>query len=137
LFWLIDLSGTWPGRWCKNVPRRKCKAIPSVKFAEPEVIECSHEDDKGKGKDVRNANFAESEVIECSHVDASNRVALPTALSLGRALAEDPSTITNFYTVGNIGMASYGSPTTKFENNVEFLNPPRSVENRPSYREVQ
>jgi hypothetical protein len=61
----------------------------------------------GKQKVQRPVSFVQ-DVKECCHVEASRQVAWPTAMGIGRALAEDPATVTNFYTIGNINLASRG-----------------------------
>jgi hypothetical protein len=55
---------------------------------------------KGKEKQKRSVSFVE-EVAECHQVE----VARPTAMGMGRALAEDPLAVTNFYTVGKVNLA--------------------------------
>jgi hypothetical protein len=57
---------------------------------------------KGKEKvPVRQSVSFTEEVVECCQVEESKAVK-PTAEGVGRALAEDPASITNFYTIGSI-----------------------------------
>jgi hypothetical protein len=62
---------------------------------------------KGKGKQRaqtrKSVSFVE-DVGDSCHVDAM-QVVRPTAMGMGRALAEDPSAVTNFYTIGRINLA--------------------------------
>jgi hypothetical protein len=62
---------------------------------------------KGKGKQRaqtrKSVHFVE-DVGDWCHVDAMQDVR-PTAMGMGRALAEDPSAVTNFYTIGRINLA--------------------------------
>jgi hypothetical protein len=57
---------------------------------------------KGKGKQraQKSVSFVE-DVVDCHQVE----VARPTAMGMGRALPEDSSTVTNFYTIGRINLA--------------------------------
>jgi hypothetical protein len=62
---------------------------------------------KGKGKRKRSVSFVE-DVIDSCHVEAT-QVARPghrrpTAMGMGRALPEDSSAVSNFYTVGCINV---------------------------------
>jgi hypothetical protein len=60
---------------------------------------------RDKQKVQRSVSFVE-DVTECCHVEASRQVAWPTAMGIGRALAEHPAAVTTFYTIGNINMVS-------------------------------
>jgi hypothetical protein len=57
---------------------------------------------RGKGKTQKSVSFVEDAIEECYHVEA----AYPTAMGRGRALAEDPAVVTNFYTTGKINQVS-------------------------------
>jgi hypothetical protein len=57
---------------------------------------------KGKGKQKRSVSFVEDVVDSCD-VEAT-QVARPTAMGMGRALPEDSSAVSNFYTVGCINV---------------------------------
>jgi hypothetical protein len=62
---------------------------------------------KGKGKQRvqtrKSVSFVE-DVGDSCQVEAM-QVVRPTAMGMGRALAEDPSAVTNFYTVGKVNLA--------------------------------
>jgi hypothetical protein len=60
---------------------------------------------KGKQKQraQKSVSFVEEEVVDCHQVG----VARPTAMGIGRALPEDSSAISNFYTVGCVNVVPY------------------------------
>jgi hypothetical protein len=58
---------------------------------------------KGKQRAQRSVSFVE-DVVDFCHVEAT-QVVRPTAMGMGRALAEDHSAVTNVYTIGSINLA--------------------------------